>query len=109
MSDLRKFMFANVYTNPKAKAEEQKAQDMLEHLFSFYKEHPEKMSEEYRSAQIGALQQVLFEESAGQYYVGHTPNYIKVYIPGQADLHNQIHPVRITRLYRDGVLGELIL
>ena len=69
----------------------------------------EKMSEEYRSAQIGALQQVLFEESAGQYYVGHTPNYIKVYIPGQADLHNQIHPVRITGLYRDGVLGELIL
>ena len=47
MSDLRKFMFANVYTNPKAKAEEQKAQDMLEHLFSFYKEHPEKMSEEF--------------------------------------------------------------
>ena len=47
MADLRKFMFANVYTNPKAKAEEQKAQDMLEHLFSFYKEHPEKMSEEY--------------------------------------------------------------
>jgi dGTPase len=47
MADLRKFMFANVYTNPKAKAEEQKAQDMLEHLFSFYKEHPEKMSEEF--------------------------------------------------------------
>ena len=47
MADLRKFMFANVYTNPKAKAEEQKAQDMLEHLFEFYKEHPEKMSEEY--------------------------------------------------------------
>ena len=47
MAGLRKFMFANVYTNPKAKAEEQKAQDMLEHLFSFYKEHPEKMSEEF--------------------------------------------------------------
>lgn len=47
MSGLRKFMFANVYTNPKAKSEEQKAQDMLEHLFSFYKEHPEKMSEEF--------------------------------------------------------------
>lgn len=47
MADLRKFMFANVYTNPKAKAEEKKAQDMLEHLFSFYKEHPERMSEEY--------------------------------------------------------------
>lgn len=47
MAGLRKFMFANVYTNPRAKAEEQKAQDMLEHLFTFYKEHPENMSEEY--------------------------------------------------------------
>lgn len=47
MTGLRKFMFANVYTNPRAKAEEQKAQDMLEHLFTFYKEHPENMSEEY--------------------------------------------------------------
>lgn len=47
MVDLRKFMFANVYTNPKAKAEEAKAQNMLEHLFSFYKDHPEKMSEEF--------------------------------------------------------------
>lgn len=47
MADLRKFMFANVYTNPKAKAEEAKAQNMLEHLFSFYMDHPEKMSEEF--------------------------------------------------------------
>lgn len=47
MAGLRKFMFANVYTNPRAKAEEQKAQDMLEHLFTFYKDHPENMSEEY--------------------------------------------------------------
>lgn len=47
MADLRKFMFANVYTNPRAKAEERKAQDMLEHLFSFYREHPEEMSEEF--------------------------------------------------------------
>lgn len=47
MAGLRKFMFANVYTNPKAKMEEEKAQNMLEHLFSFYKDHPEKMSEEY--------------------------------------------------------------
>lgn len=47
MAGLRRFMFANVYTNPRAKAEERKAQDMLEHLFSFYKEHPQEMSEEY--------------------------------------------------------------
>lgn len=47
MAGLRKFMFANVYTNPRAKAEEAKAQNMLEHLFCFYKDHPEQMSEEF--------------------------------------------------------------
>ena len=67
-----------------------------------------KMSEAYRTAQIGSVQQVLFEEPAGDLYVGHTPNYIKVYLPTRQDLHNQIHPVRITGLYSDGVLGEFV-
>ena len=33
-------------------------------------------------------------------------NYIKVYVQA-ADLHNEIRAVRVTELYRDGVLGEL--
>ena len=47
--ELRSFMFKNVYTNPVAKKEEQKAQDMLVKLFNHYREHPEKMSSEYFS------------------------------------------------------------
>ena len=43
----------------------------------------QKMSQDYRSAQIGSVQQVLFEEPQGGYFVGHTPNYIKVYIKGE--------------------------
>jgi len=68
----------------------------------------QQMSEDYRQAQIGAVQQVLFEEPAGAFYVGHTPNYIKVYVSQGKDLHNQIRSVRITQLYSDGVLGELL-
>lgn len=48
MQDLRSFMFGSVYTNPRAKGEEKKAQNMLEGLFTYYMEHPEDMSEEYR-------------------------------------------------------------
>lgn len=48
MQELRTFMFQNVYTNPTAKGEEVKAQNLLEGLFSYYMEHPEAMSEEYR-------------------------------------------------------------
>lgn len=48
MQELRSFMFDSVYTNPKAKGEEVKAQNMLEGLFTHYMDHPEDMSEEYR-------------------------------------------------------------
>ena len=47
MQDLRKFMFENLYTNPAAKGEETKAQELLEALFSHYMDHPEAMSEEF--------------------------------------------------------------
>ena len=48
MQDLRMFMFKNLYTNPKAKGEETKAQELLEALFSHYMEHPKTMSEEFQ-------------------------------------------------------------
>lgn len=40
---LRDFMFANVYTNPKAKGEEEKAKAILISLFEYYQKNPEKM------------------------------------------------------------------
>ena len=48
MHELRSFMFDSVYTNPIAKGEEVKAQNMLEGLFSYYMDHPGDMSEEFR-------------------------------------------------------------
>jgi len=52
----------------------------------------------------GTVHPVLFEERSGDYYTGHTPNYIKVYVKGQ-DLHNQILDIRLTEPYADGMLG----
>ena len=40
-------------------------------------------------------------------WTGHAPNSIRVYAPG-AELHNLVLPVKITGLYEDGVLGEVI-
>lgn len=48
MVGLRKYMFDHVYTNPKAKGEESKAQNLLRVLFDYYMRHPEKMSHEFR-------------------------------------------------------------
>ncbi len=47
MFDLRKFMFASVYSNPKAKNQEGKAESMLKMMFKYYMEHIELLPEEY--------------------------------------------------------------
>ncbi|MBE7001476.1 MAG: tRNA (N(6)-L-threonylcarbamoyladenosine(37)-C(2))-methylthiotransferase MtaB [Ruminococcaceae bacterium] len=66
----------------------------------------EEMSRDYRQKMVGSVVSVLFEEEDGAYYIGHTPNYVKVYVRGK-DLHNQIRQVTVTELYKDGVLGIL--
>lgn len=63
------------------------------------------MNLEYRRGLLGQTLPVLFEEPAGDCYTGHAPNYVRVYIKGE-NLHNQVLPVRITAVYRDGVFGE---
>ena len=50
MADLRKFMFENVYLNPKAKGEEDKAVHMIEQLFDYYMKRPEALPQQFRNA-----------------------------------------------------------
>ena len=66
----------------------------------------EEMSRAYRENLVGTVQEVLFEEAEKGLFVGHAPNYVKVYAPGE-DLHNQLRQVRILESYADGVKGEL--
>jgi dGTPase len=47
--ELRKFMFANLYTNPVAKAEEVKAEAMIERLYFYYMEHEELLPQKLRN------------------------------------------------------------
>ena len=67
----------------------------------------EEMSHAYRQNLIGTVQAVLFEEAEGAYFAGHAPNYVKIYAKGE-NLHNEIRQVRITEVYRDGLLGQLV-
>ncbi len=63
------------------------------------------MNLSYRENLIGTEQEVLFEETDGEYFTGHAPNYVKVYFRGE-NLHNQIRKVTITEVYKDGVIGR---
>ena len=47
MFALRKFLFANVYTNPIAKGEERKVVHMIEQLYEYFIHHSDKLPEEF--------------------------------------------------------------
>ncbi len=49
MLTLKDFMFDSVYTNPMAKGEEGKAQDMLRSLFEYYRAHPDELPDDFQS------------------------------------------------------------
>ena len=61
----------------------------------------------FHAALIGSEQAVLFEQPEDGCFMGHTPNYVKVYVLADG-LHNVLRQVRITSLFRDGVMGELL-
>ena len=67
----------------------------------------EQLRSGYLARMAGTVHPVLFEESEGAYAVGHTPNYIKVYVEGP-DLHNEIRGVCLTEPYQDGMVGRLV-
>ena len=59
----------------------------------------------YNEAMIGKTFPVLFEQEENGCFTGHAPNYVKVYTKEPA-VQNEIRTIKITALYRDGVLGE---
>ena len=67
----------------------------------------ERMNKTYREAMIGTKQEVLFEEMQEGFFVGHAPNYMKIYVKG-TDLHNKIRTVCVEKLHNDGLFATEI-
>ena len=113
---IRKCRFADMHIFPYSRRPGTPADKMSGQLGNAVKEERSKkaiavateMSKAYREEMIGTRQEVLFEEENGEYYVGHTPNYVKVYAEGK-NLHNVVRTVQITGIYEDGLLGNLIM
>ena len=66
----------------------------------------QQMNLAYRQALVGQVLEVLFEETEGEFWVGHAPNYVKVYAKGE-NLHNQLGNVKVTAIHKEGVVGEI--
>ncbi|MBO5323008.1 MAG: tRNA (N(6)-L-threonylcarbamoyladenosine(37)-C(2))-methylthiotransferase MtaB [Oscillospiraceae bacterium] len=67
----------------------------------------EEMKQAYLDKLVGKPVEVLFEEEDGEYWIGHAPNYVKIYAKGE-NLHNQVRNVTVTEIFRDGLLGEIL-
>ena len=67
----------------------------------------EQMNKTYREAMIGTVQEILFEEVQDGYFVGHAPNYMKIYMKGE-NLHNEIRKVFVEKLHKEGLLATEI-
>ncbi len=52
MLALKDFMFASVYTNPLAKGEEGKAQEMLRMMFGYYCENPDELPSDFQNIRM---------------------------------------------------------
>ena len=63
------------------------------------------LEREYLASCIGTEQEVLWEQPEDGFFAGHAPNYAKVYTKRE-DLANRITRVRITGLFREGLLAE---
>lgn len=70
---LRKFMFENVYRNPLAKSEEEKAIKLVQNLYEYYSEHFEKLPEP--ELQRAVLRGDGKEQIICDYIAGMTDNY----------------------------------
>ncbi|MBM4448866.1 MAG: tRNA (N(6)-L-threonylcarbamoyladenosine(37)-C(2))-methylthiotransferase MtaB [Chloroflexi bacterium] len=55
---------------------------------------------------LGRKMAVLWEQKSGGVWSGYTDNYIRVYARSSKDLANQLIPVKVESIYRDGVWGD---
>lgn len=80
--DLKKFMFENVYTNPLAKGEEKKAQDIVKTLFEYFLKNPQQLPDFYNII----IERFGLERAVCDYVAGMTDHfavelYKELYIP----------------------------
>ncbi len=66
MLELRSFMFERVYRNPVAKGEESKARRIIQELYKYYMEHPEKLPEDFQpQLDLDGMSRVVCDYVAG--------------------------------------------
>ncbi len=82
MSHLRDFMFQSVYTNPVAKGEEGKAQEMLRRIFQWYQDNPHQLPADFQAiAMSEGTDRAVCDYVAGMTDSYATEVYLNLFVP----------------------------
>ena len=63
---------------------------------------------EFEKNMIDKIQSVLFEQKVGDYYEGHTKNYVKIYVKSDKNLSGNILNIHIKKLEDEKLIGEIV-
>lgn len=66
------------------------------------------LKEEFIQKNSGQLEEILFEEKEGEYFVGYSKNYIKCYAKSEKDLANLVLKGKIVEPFKDGAMCQII-
>ena len=66
----------------------------------------EESAQDFKQRFLGRTMTVLWEQKSGGVWSGYTVNYIKVYARSDDDLTNQLTPVKLESIYKDGMWGR---
>ena len=66
----------------------------------------EESAHDFKQCFLGRTMTVLWEQKSGGVWSGYTANYIRVYNKNNEDLANQLIPVKLQSIYKDGVWGN---
>lgn len=82
MQALKSFMFENVYTNPAAKGEEGKAQEMLGRLFEYYCKNPDHLPDDFQDIRMSeGVERAVCDYIAGMTDPFAVEQFTKLFVP----------------------------
>ena len=110
---LKEIRFYKIHVFKYSKRNGTKAQEMPNQISPQVQEERSKkiielskiIQEEYNKSYIGKTVKVLFEEKDGDYWKGHTDNYLHVYTKSNEDLENNMIDVLIKDIGNESLYG----
>ncbi|MBO4534761.1 MAG: tRNA (N(6)-L-threonylcarbamoyladenosine(37)-C(2))-methylthiotransferase MtaB, partial [Clostridia bacterium] len=110
----RKIGFANIHVFPYSRRQGTKAYPLPPIDSTVLAERVKRMTalknelfEDYRMSFLGHTMDAVIETAGDYYSVGHTANYLKVYLPLSSNVKvGEIYSVQATELYKDGLLAK---